>query len=84
MSVNRCARSFFLCPGMIWRDFILRERRQTITVFLSKGVTVRKTIDVIIGTFCVEHDLMLIHNDRDFTLMAPHIGLTFAGKNSLL
>jgi predicted nucleic acid-binding protein len=51
---------------------------------LSKGVTVRKTIDVIIGTFCVEHDLLLIHNDRDFTFMAPHIGLKFVGKNSLL
>lgn len=41
----------------------------------SKGVTVRKTIDVIIGTFCVENDLLLIHNDRDFDLMAKHIGL---------
>ena len=41
----------------------------------SKGVTVRKTIDVIIGTFCVEHDLPLIHHDRDFDLMAAHIGL---------
>ena len=41
----------------------------------SKGVTVRKTIDVIIGTFCVENDLPLIHHDRDFDLMARHIGL---------
>ena len=41
----------------------------------SKGVTVRKTIDVIIGTFCVENDLLLIHHDRDFDLMAKHIGL---------
>ena len=43
----------------------------------SKGVTVRKTIDVIIGTFCVENDLQLIHHDRDFDLMAKHIGLKF-------
>ena len=42
----------------------------------SKGVTVRKTIDVIIGTFCVENDLQLIHHDRDFDLMAKHIGLS--------
>ena len=41
----------------------------------SKGVTVRKTIDVLIGTFCVEHGLQLIHFDADFTLMANHIGL---------
>lgn len=41
----------------------------------SKGVTVRKTIDVLIGTFCAEHKLQLIHNDSDFDLMAKHIGL---------
>ena len=41
----------------------------------SKGVTVRKTIDVLIGTFCAENGLQLIHHDSDFTLMAKHIGL---------
>jgi len=41
----------------------------------SKGVTVRKTIDVLIGTFCAEHGLRLIHFDSDFDLMAKHIGL---------
>ena len=41
----------------------------------SKGVTVRKTIDVLIGTFCAEHGLQLIHHDSDFELMAKHIGL---------
>ena len=41
----------------------------------SKGVTVRKTIDVLIGTFCAAHGLQLIHHDSDFTLMAKHIGL---------
>lgn len=41
----------------------------------SRGVTVRKTIDVLIGTFCAEHEMQLIHRDSDFDLMAPHIGL---------
>jgi len=41
----------------------------------SKGLTVRKTIDVLIGTFCAEHGLQLIHHDSDFDLMAKHIGL---------
>ena len=41
----------------------------------SKGVTVRKTIDVLIGTFCAEHGLQLVHHDSDFDLMAKHIGL---------
>jgi hypothetical protein len=41
----------------------------------SKGITVRKTIDVLIGTFCSEHDFQIVHNDSDFDLMAKHIGL---------
>ena len=41
----------------------------------SRGVTVRKTIDVLIGTFCAEHGLRLIHSDSAFDLMAKHIGL---------
>ena len=41
----------------------------------SKDVTVRKTIDMLIGTFCAEHGFQLVHNDSDFDLMARHIGL---------
>ncbi len=41
----------------------------------SRGITIRKTIDVIIGTFCIENDLILIHNDIDFTRMASALGL---------
>jgi len=41
----------------------------------KKGITVRKTIDVIIATFCIENNLQLIHNDRDFDPMEQHLGL---------
>ncbi len=41
----------------------------------SKGVTVRKTIDVLIGTFCAEQGFQIVHNNSDFDLMAKHIGL---------
>ena len=41
----------------------------------SKGVTVSKTIDVLLGTFCSEHGLQIVHNDSDFDLMAKYIGL---------
>ncbi len=41
----------------------------------SKGVTVRKTIDVLIGTFCAERGFQIVHHDSDFDLMARHIGL---------
>jgi predicted nucleic acid-binding protein len=32
----------------------------------KKGVTVRKTIDVIIGIFCIHHNISLLHDDVDF------------------
>jgi hypothetical protein len=39
------------------------------------GVTVRKTIDVIIATFCIENDYELLHNDRDFEPLVTHCNL---------
>ena len=41
----------------------------------SKGATVRKTIDVIIGTFCIGNNIRLLHNDRDFNPMEKYLGL---------
>lgn len=41
----------------------------------KKGVTVRKTIDIIIGTFCIHNQLMLLHCDRDFDPMVEFLGL---------
>ena len=44
----------------------------------SKGITIRKTVDLIIGTYCIEHDYSLLHADRDFDPMAEHLGLRVA------
>lgn len=41
----------------------------------KKGVTVRKTIDVIITTFCIANNLPLLHSDRDFNPMQKHLNL---------
>jgi predicted nucleic acid-binding protein len=32
----------------------------------QKGVTVRKTMDSLIATYCIENDHELLHNDTDF------------------
>ncbi len=32
----------------------------------KKGITVRKTIDTMIATFCIQNKFTLLHNDRDF------------------
>jgi predicted nucleic acid-binding protein len=39
------------------------------------GVTVRKTIDIIIATFCIMEGLILLHDDRDFDPMVSHFSL---------
>jgi len=41
----------------------------------KKGVTVRKTIDVIIGTFCIHNELALLHDDQDFVPIETHLKL---------
>lgn len=40
-----------------------------------KGVTVRKTIDSLIATWCIENDVPLLHNDTDFDGYEAHLGL---------
>jgi predicted nucleic acid-binding protein len=44
-------------------------------ILRDRGVTVRKTIDVIIGAYCLEHECELLHDDRDFEPMARYLGL---------
>lgn len=39
------------------------------------GVTIRKTADLIIGSYCIEHGHALLHDDRDFGPMEEHLGL---------
>src|SRR4051794_39371656 len=43
----------------------------------GSGVTV-PTVDLIIATFCAERGHSLLHDDRDFELIAPHLGLGIA------
>ncbi len=39
------------------------------------GMTVRKTIDTVIATRCIESGYDLLHNDRDFDPFTKHLGL---------
>jgi predicted nucleic acid-binding protein len=40
-----------------------------------RGITIRKIIDLLIGTWCIENRRPLLHNDSDFHPMARHLGL---------
>jgi predicted nucleic acid-binding protein len=41
----------------------------------AQGITVRKTIDTLIATRCIQDDLTLLHADKDFLPFAKHLGL---------
>jgi predicted nucleic acid-binding protein len=43
-----------------------------------RGITVRKTIDGIIATACIEANLPLLFSDRDFVPYVEHLGLEAA------
>ncbi len=47
----------------------------------KKGVTVRKTIDIIIGTFCINENIPLLYNDKDFDPMVKHLSLKTISQN---
>jgi predicted nucleic acid-binding protein len=44
----------------------------------KRGVTVRKTADVIIASFCIENGHSLLFSDRDFLPFVKHLGLSRA------
>lgn len=41
----------------------------------ESGFTIRKTIDCIIATYCIETGTPLLHADRDFDAFEKHLGL---------
>lgn len=41
----------------------------------KKGITVRKTIDSLIATYCIEQVCPLLHNDNDYDAYEQHLGL---------
>jgi len=41
----------------------------------KRGFTVRRTIDLLIAQTALEHDARLLHNDRDFDVLAEVCGL---------
>ena len=51
------------------------QSAQNYRMLRKKGVTVRKTIDVLIGTYCILEGLPLLHDDLDFDPMVSLLSL---------
>lgn len=41
----------------------------------SKVITIRKSVDMLIGTWCIEYDVELLHNDKEFKQIATQLPL---------
>lgn len=59
---------------MVGREIALKAARN-FRELRKHGVTVRKTIDVLTATFCIENGFELLHSDRDFDPMEGILGL---------
>lgn len=68
-----------IMDSLEYHDFVGREIALRAAMNFRKlrtnGITIRKTIAVIIATFCIENGYELIHNDRDFDPMEKVLGL---------
>lgn len=73
-SVAQNVLSSFPCFSICGEEIAIKSANNY-RILRKKGITVRKTIDVIIGTFCLENDFILLHNDKDFFPLERHLGL---------
>jgi predicted nucleic acid-binding protein len=59
---------------MVGRDIALAAA-ENYRILRARGVTVRKTIDALIATFCIARGHTLLHSDRDFDGFEQYRGL---------
>jgi predicted nucleic acid-binding protein len=73
---EKARRAFgkYLQANLINPDLAIQSARNY-RILRQKGFTVRKTIDNLIATYCIENDHELLHNDSDFDGYEKHLGL---------
>lgn len=73
----RCALDLLPYADMLRREPALASA-QNYRLLRQRGITIRKTIAVMIATFCIRDGHALLHGDRDFAPMSEHLGLQTA------
>ncbi|MDN7180754.1 PIN domain nuclease [Caballeronia sp. SEWSISQ10-4 2] len=51
------------------------QAAQNYRALRAQGVTIRKTIDTLIATYCIENGVSLLFSDRDFNPFVDYLGL---------
>ncbi len=57
------------------------QSAQNYRILRKKRISVRKTIDVLIGTFCIMENYTLLHDDKDFEPMKKYLSLKTFSRN---
>ncbi|MDA0738417.1 MAG: PIN domain nuclease [Nitrospirae bacterium] len=64
----------FRIDSMVGKELAI-EAAKNYRSLRQQGLTVRKTIDVMIATYCIHHKIPLLYSDRDFDPIVAHLGL---------
>lgn len=71
--IERDLREFDMVQ-MVDDDVAIRAAEHFRTL-RRRGVTIRSTVDLLIGAYCIRQRHRLLHRDRDFDAMEQHLGL---------
>jgi len=64
----------FKIVSMVGKDLAIKAANNYRTL-RKRGSTVRKTIDMMIATYCIHNRIPLLYSDRDFDPIVAHLGL---------
>lgn len=64
----------FPCYNICNKELAIKSA-ENFRALRKRGITIRKTIDMLIATFCLENDLTLLHNDKDFEPISKKLNL---------
>jgi len=67
---------------MVGYDIAIKSA-QNYRMLRSRGITVRKTIDMLIATFCIVEDVTILHDDHDFEIIAVHLPLKVLAQQTV-
>jgi hypothetical protein len=75
-TLERLLRQFI--PLRMLDDAVALRAAANFRALRARGVTIRGTADLIVGSWCIANAVPLLHDDRDFEPMRAHLGLLVA------
>lgn len=78
----RRALGKFLQVSMVTPELAVKSARNY-RILRRRGITIRKTIDGLIATWCIEQRIPLLHHDNDFDGYEAHLGLRVVHPEAL-